>query len=708
MSLEVLLQALKEVIYLLRVPSTIICLWSRNINPRRSGGERPSSIDLPPLHEAHHAPPRGPSCESDAPPIELQDRETCLVRRQSQEEPKHLSKKLFDMTKSIAGRDGEDNSMVPVRSENQNTLSRNVNLQTKARRTIGIQTDEDEDCAGPAPMDDVLLASDLQKRLLTVWSSKSKNSGKSFVAKLLEKCSSEFCALFSFSGSNMISGMLKIPDLLHSSETSKVSKLYAVLTEVGDDAVPLQALLEVLLSLCSLQNVIVVHRSLQILHAVLDLLLPTGKSCSGSNDLGQSFFLIFVIAVSYAVHLLATICHFLMASKLRRKLPAFVSFPPLTVPNIIYSHQSSCLNFGLIQSVLLFRDNVKVQGLQIGSRIADSLGFKGAGQDGISSSGLAPLKIGIDTAAFLEDHSGWDFCAPLIISRADVLRVFELMLQIAMSMSGHEHVQVEAVAIMITIVVRTDAYREREKFGDTAVFEAVSVLLKKEAGLRLQEMALHLLYLLLNCPKLLAAFCSGFKDSNSAGAPNAGANTASACLSFGILDGLGMCISCCRNSALGLHLCRRAIVVLAFLASSGKTGFEFLLIHKLPNRANFLGLILRVLVSEADAESSENCTEPAISRERTLLMKEALILLNRLASHPTYAPAVLKVLTSYGDLASLSIDIANRAPQLPKRFPLVKPVNDSCRLSHLMGITVCIFLSSCRSCQNCVVDGMHR
>ncbi|GAB2212104.1 hypothetical protein Droror1_Dr00025450 [Drosera rotundifolia] len=524
------------------------------------------------------------------------------------EEPKHLSKKLFDMTKSIAGRDGEDYSMVPMRSENQNTLSRNVNLQIKAHRTIGIQTDEDEDCAGPAPKDDVLLASDLQKRLLSVWSSKSKNSGKIFIAKLLEKCSSEFFALFGFSGSNMTFGMMKIPDLLqasyvksinnfclHSSETSEVSKLYAVLTEVGDDAVPLQALLEVLLSLCSLQKVIVVHRSLQILHAVLDLLLPTEKSCSG-------------------------------------------------------------------------RDNVKVQGLQIGSRVADSLGFKGAGQDGISSSGLAPLKIGIDPAAFLEDHSGWDFCAPLIISQADVLRVFKLMLQIVMSMNGHEHVQVEAVAIMMTIVVRTDAYREREKFGDTTVFEAVAVLLKKEAGLCLQEMALHLLYLLLNCSKLLAAFCSGFKDSNSAGAPNAGANTASACLSFGILDGLGMCISCCRNSAQGLHLCRQAIVLLAFLASSGKTGFEILLIHKLPNRANFLGLILRVLLSEVDAESSEHCTEPAISSERTLLMREALILLNRLASHPTYAPAVLKVLTSYGDMASLSIDIANSLSKRKSKF----------------------------------------
>ncbi|KAL9262070.1 hypothetical protein AKJ16_DCAP09052 [Drosera capensis] len=133
-----------------------------------------------------------------------------------------------------------------------------------------------------------------------------------------------------------------------------------------------------------------------------------------------------------------------------------VAVTPLLHPNSSSSKRR--------QSPRLPPDNAKVQGLQIGGRVADSFGFKGAGQDGISSSGLASLEIGMDPAAFLEDHSAWDFCIPLIISQADVLCVFKLILQIAMSMSGHEHVQVEAVAIMITIVVRTDAYREREKW----------------------------------------------------------------------------------------------------------------------------------------------------------------------------------------------------------------------------------------------------
>lgn len=45
---------------------------------------------------------------------------------------------------------------------------------------------------------------------------------------------------------------------------------------------------------------------------------------------------------------------------------------------------------------------------------------------------------------------------------------------------------------------------------------------------------------------------------------------------------------------------------------------------------------------------------------RTLLIREALILLNRLASNPSYSATVLRVLTSSRDMASLAIDVASR------------------------------------------------
>ena len=45
-------------------------------------------------------------------------------------------------------------------------------------------------------------------------------------------------------------------------------------------------------------------------------------------------------------------------------------------------------------------------------------------------------------------------------------------------------------------------------------------------------------------------------------------------------------------------------MVLAFLASSGKSGFDILVTNKLSKDANFLMLILQVLMSEIDIEAN--------------------------------------------------------------------------------------------------------
>ncbi|KAL6348509.1 hypothetical protein AAG906_009969 [Vitis piasezkii] len=97
---------------------------------------------------------------------------------------------------------------------------------------------------------------------------------------------------------------------------------------------------------------------------------------------------------------------------------------------------------------------------------------------------------------------------------------------------------------------------------------------------------------------------------------------------------------------------RNAIIVLAFLAS-GKSGFEILLGHKLSKQTNFLVLILQLLVSEMDVEVGKSTEPPEI-------FKESTDFLNRLVSNPSYSTAVLRVLTSSRDVASLTIDIANR------------------------------------------------
>ena len=66
-----------------------------------------------------------------------------------------------------------------------------------------------------------------------------------------------------------------------------------------------------------------------------------------------------------------------------------------------------------------------------------------------------------------------------------------------------------------------------------------------------------------------------------------------------------------------LTLRRNAITVLAFLASSGKPGFEIFVRSKLYREANFIMLILQVLVSEIDIEETAVCVEsPEIFKER--------------------------------------------------------------------------------------------
>lgn len=65
-----------------------------------------------------------------------------------------------------------------------------------------------------------------------------------------------------------------------------------------------------------------------------------------------------------------------------------------------------------------------------------------------------------------------------------------------------------------------------------------------------------------------------------------------------------------------LKLRRIAVLLLAFLASSGASGFEILVSHKLFRDANFLMLILQVLASEVDTEPAVNADQAQIFKER--------------------------------------------------------------------------------------------
>lgn len=83
---------------------------------------------------------------------------------------------------------------------------------------------------------------------------------------------------------------------------------------------------------------------------------------------------------------------------------------------------------------------------------------------------------------------------------------------------------------------------------------------------------------------------------------------------------------------------------------------------------------------------------------RYLLMREVLILLNRLASHANFSKPTLEVLTSSKLCATLTIDVANQLPQRSK-YPLrhlgeinIQMANDLAELAQKFRTRVHSFL----------------
>ncbi|KAK2427580.1 protein SENSITIVE TO UV [Trifolium repens] len=411
------------------------------------------------------------------------------------------------------------------------------------------------------PSDDLSAYLDLSQKLLAVCGSPSeKMVGSDVISKLFTSCQKDIHNLFgcmSMSPPSEITRKLltdvsssRIP--LHyvnennTPEAAKVSRLYHSLTKIADGTDVLETLIVPFLDLCSLENVVIVHCSLRILHTLLKLLLESEK------------------------------------------------------------------NFG---------------------------------RSALCSGTMSSLK---------EFASG---------------RAFWILTE--------ENVRVQAVSIMILLFQRSTAYFERETFSQNTVFKTISELLKKDAGLRVRKKILRLLYLVLNCPKLLATFCCGCKEGDSKSAIDDNASASDFQNFQMILKGLADCVAFCEGGLLELKICRKTILVLAFLASSGQPGFEIFIGHRLSTRdvnyleifighklstrdVNYLMLILQLLVSEMDREARAYNELPEIFRERTFLMREILILLNRLVSSPSYSATVLHDLTN---TRRLTLDVAIRLSQ---------------------------------------------
>ncbi|XP_021314709.1 uncharacterized protein LOC8055087 isoform X2 [Sorghum bicolor] len=235
--------------------------------------------------------------------------------------------------------------------------------------------------------------------------------------------------------------------------------------------------------------------------------------------------------------------------------------------------------------------------------------------------------------------------------------LFTAMLQIGVKYS-EETIRTDALSIMILIVRSTDPKEERHKFGFTSVMTRLHLLMQKGNGLLVKKHSVRLLFLLLNCPVMLKLLCSGGKDGSEQMESEACENNRSKELISSVLADLSDCLTSEATCSLGIELCRLVIILLAYIASSGKLGYEVLLGPVNARGASFLEMIMEVLASQMQYETQE------LLKERCLVMREALILLNRLASHTNYSKPTLEMLTRSKICATLTIDVANRLPQI--------------------------------------------
>ncbi|XP_056173863.1 protein SENSITIVE TO UV 2 isoform X1 [Syzygium oleosum] len=519
---------------------------------------------------------------------------------------------------------------VVLEVENAKSLSNQASSQTKIEstsKTVGVQTDEAGETTGIQFNNDLYARRGLSRKLLSVWSpSLYQNAGRSLLPKLYVACHS----LFRCMGID-VSSKIKMDSLADGSSTD-FSWLCHPYPLTASEAAKMSKFHSVFTK---------VNNGVSQLEALIEPLFD--------------------------------LCH---------------------LDNVNIIHRSLCILHLILKHLCSEerkcgeRENITVEGLlskksflcicEYGSGISghplsvnwDERSYSVYGSRGLSSSG--------PEIQLMKSHS------MLLFSFRDWASVFELMRQLVQK-NTEECIRVEAVSIMNLILLRGSAYEHREKFGCPLVLESISTLLKKESGLCVQEQALHLLFLLLNSPKILETFFCGFKnrECSSSMDGNDDKNITIFRGSDVILEGLADCVSSRGSGIQDLKLQRRATMLLAFLASSGTTGFEILMNHKLSSGANFLMLILQALISEMDAEAGGPTEPPEFLKERSLLMREALILLNRLVSKPVYS-ASLQMLTNSRDMACLTITVANRMSQRNIRITQLDSMHRQMRESEVI------------------------
>ncbi|WCJ29053.1 Protein SENSITIVE TO UV 2 [Euphorbia peplus] len=477
-----------------------------------------------------------------------------------------------------------------------NEMSHQIHLASSSK-AIGIQTDKTDETSSLGLKDDLPSHPNVSTKLLGIWSSSSDHkSGRDLVSKLFTACHEDFRFLLGHMGVRV-------------SEMSGAS-----LKHEGSSIAALQCQKH---SFNSSEAEKISH-----LYSVL-------------TEIGNG-----LLRLESLIAPLVELCYLENVD---------ILCSSLTILRVFLKH---LLSSGARSEE---RDNVMIEGATSHNKFEARSMFSASEEASCVTYGLHGTKSSFDPQTF-PDNGIWKIGTG-VPSRVNWIILFDFFNSIAVNKT-EARARLDAVSIMNLILLRTNAFQEREMFGQAPIFESIAKFLKKEAGSHVQKEALQLLYSFLNCPRLLIVFCSGCKGENNT--KNA-VNEASTSNCFhAILDGLAGCIGGRENNIQDIEVRKKAVIVVAFLASSGNLGFEILVNHKLSGGEGFLMLILQLLIWEMDVEESASSEPTGSIKARTLLMRETLILLNRIVSNQQYSAIVLRILTGSRDMACMSIDIVTR------------------------------------------------
>ncbi|PKU69275.1 uncharacterized protein LOC110115145 [Dendrobium catenatum] len=513
--------------------------------------------------------------------------------------------------------------------------------KTKHSKSTGIQTDVGQDAIDIVQQKRTLNDQGIVSNLHAIWGLYDKRSGSNLVLKLLRSCSAEFFTLFRCI---KLSSKCNLDGLANES-FSEIPLHDSIHSIHSSDSAKASRFYQLLMKM---------RHEIVPLQDFIDALL---ELCNLDNAVAH---------VSMRI-LHATLQHLVFDSGFQctlRRSNVFVG----------KSNDESFTGEGAIaqeNQVMKFHDLQMTDNASEASPVS-SMGNLCMGDDQASN-----------TAMFL--------------SFGSLLKIFEMMEKIVVR-NVDEYIRLEGLLIMSLIMMECKPNIDREKFGSVHLLQTLSTLMSTEAGVHVRKQAVRLMFLLLNSPKMLVMLCSGQADcADHAKADDTHKSTTTWKGAIkSMLENIAECLNFNKSCAEELKFRRRVIILLAFIASSGKPGFEVLLRSVTPQQINFLELIIQLLAYEMDAEIPNNCATQDLCKERISLIREALILLNRLASHPSYAESTLRVLTGNKATASLTIEVANRLSRRiqaylkhygAKKTQVLVEINDLARLFRVRVFT---------------------